>query len=82
MKGRLTMELLWKNINKSNRSEKTNINIFLLCNTIFYAIIGMLVWFGVHFFTLDSIVWAFCFIGYSSFFGGFIGGAIFLYGKN
>ena len=73
------MEALWRNVNMSQRSERANIYLFLFLNIIMYSILGLLIWFIIQFFALKSIIWAICFMGYPGFFGGFIGGVLFLW---
>ena len=72
------MKHLWKYINKSNITQKARTYLYLTLATISWNIIGFAVWYLIHFFALDSIVWAICFSGYSGFFLGFVNGVMFL----
>ncbi len=76
------MEALWRNVNISQNSEKVNIYLFLLLNTVMHSILGFLVWFIIRFFALKSTAWAICFMGYLGFFCGLIGGILFLWRRD
>lgn len=73
-----SMPGLWKWIDSKNLKNKGKINIFLFFNCFIYSAIGFLAWTIVSRFALNTLDWAFCFIGFSGFFIGFIGGCIYL----
>lgn len=58
------------------------VNLFLVLNTIVWAVIGFAVWCIVRLVALDSIQWAICFMCYPAFFIGIVGGIIFLWNQN
>lgn len=73
------MNILWNYLKSKNiNTQKANI-FFLLINTLIAGIGGFFIWFIIHFFTLNKIAWALCFIGYPGFFIGLLGGILFLY---
>ena len=71
------MGILWEWLEKKKMDEESKMQFFLFLNTINFGIIGFLVWLVVSRFALHSLTWALCFIGYSGFFIGYIGGFIF-----
>lgn len=58
------------------------VNLFLVLNTIVWAVIGFAVWCIVRLAALDSIQWVICFMCYPAFFIGIVGGIIFLWNQN
>ena len=72
------MGILWEWLEKKKMDEESKMQLFLFFNTINFGIIGFLVWLVVSRFALHSLTWVLCFIGYSGFFIGYIGGFIFL----
>ena len=75
------MGILWEWLDKKNMNEERKMHLFLFLNTIIFSIIGFLVWLAVSKFALNSLTWALCFIGYSGFFIGYLGGFIYLCSK-
>lgn len=72
------MSRLWKWVNDKDYSKEVKIRIFLFFNCVIYSALGFVIWLAVSQFALNSLDWAFCFIGYMGFFIGYVGGFLFL----
>lgn len=72
------MEMVWSVLENKRISELNRKHLFLFLNSLLFGILGFGVWLVVSRFTLATIDWMLCFIGYPGFFFGFIGGFIFL----
>lgn len=72
------MSILWKWVDKKEISNNAKSRLFLILNSLMCSVIGFLIWIIVSRFALNTWDWAICFIGYSGFFIGYIGGFIFL----
>lgn len=53
---------------------KENKYLFLTVNTICFGILGLCIWYVLHFFCLNRIDWLICFIGYPAVIPGYLGG--------
>ena len=76
------MKKLYEYVNKKAWDSQWETKIFLLCNTLFFALVGALAWL-----LLGRLIWPgmeslVCFIGYPGIFAGLIGGILFLYRQN
>lgn len=71
-------ERIWEILLKKKWTARHIVSLFLLCNTMVWSFVGFVIWFIIHFFSLQSLDWAICFIGYAAYFMGMIGGFIFL----
>ncbi len=58
---------------------KKNTNVFLIMNTLVFALLGAAVWGFVSIFALRGVSWLFCFAGYGGFAPGFCGGIFFMW---
>ena len=68
-------KLLWNFSKKTDMSSNTaREKLFVALCTVLFALLGLIVWFFLHFFICNSIYWLLCFIGYPAFFAGFVGG--------
>lgn len=72
------MNMLWEWIDQRNLSEKAKTYVFLLLNIVIFGALGLVVWMIVSRFTLSTLDWAICFVGYPAFFIGYLGGFFFL----
>lgn len=72
------MELLWSVLEKSKASDSDRKHLFLFFNSICFGILGFIIWLIVSRFTMETVGWMICFIGYPGYFIGFIGGFIYL----
>ena len=72
------MSGLWKWIDVKEISKEEKIRVFLFLNCLIHGVLGLLVWLVVSRFMLNTLGWAFCFIGYPGFFIGFVGGFLYL----
>lgn len=72
------MSKLWEWVDKKNLSEKAKTRVFLFLNIVLCGVLGFLVWMVISRFGLSTLDWAVCFIGYSGFFVGYLGGFFFL----
>lgn len=72
------MSRLWEWVDKKNLSEKAKTGVFLFLNMVLYGVLGFLVWMVISRFTLSTLDWAVCFVGYPGFFIGYLGGFFFL----
>lgn len=76
------MKKLWNFVKVRFRMDKAKQNVFLFLNTILWSVTAFLLWIlvGLLFSPLESkLIWnALIAAGYAGFFGGFIGGCIFL----
>lgn len=72
------MNKLWEWINKTEFTREGKIRSFLFLNSMICSILGFFVWLVVSRFTLNTIDWAICFVGYAGFFIGYLGGFFFL----
>lgn len=72
------MAWLWNQIDQLHFDIKQKRNLFLMINTVFAAIVGLLLWCIVRNFCLPTLDWAICFAGYPGMFWGLLGGTIFL----
>lgn len=75
------MERIWGILTKKEWASTHIVSLFLFCNIIVWSLVGIILWFIIHFFTLRSVEWAMCFTGYVGYFMGLIGGIIFLCSK-
>ncbi len=75
----MDMNAVWKLINelKAKRDDKNR--LFLCVSVILFALLGGLVWLIIGKRFLPGLGWMICFLGYPAVFGGFLGGALFLY---
>ena len=72
--------LLWNYVNRLDVKRRYRQNIFLLICTLFYALIGAVVWFTLGDDLLGkSIKWMICFIGFPSVILGFFCGVLALF---
>ena len=76
------MKLLWSFFNSKNLKPDSKVELFLTTTTILSGLIGLFIWYILHFIVLNTVSWAICFAGYSAFFGGLIGGTLFLFNQN
>lgn len=72
------MQRLWKWIRRRKISSENRIKLFLFLNSLLCGVIGFAVWVFVGRYAFSTWDWALCFIGYPGFFGGFIGGFMYL----
>ncbi|MGN0160084.1 MAG: hypothetical protein ACI4AQ_01715 [Lachnospiraceae bacterium] len=72
------MSRLWEWVDKKNLSEQAKTGVFLFLNMVLYGVLGFLVWMVISRFTLSTLDWAVCFVGYPGFFIGYLGGFFFL----
>lgn len=73
------MKKLWNIIEETNMKRESKNNLFLAIQIIKFAAFGALAWviLGMRFFPgIESFL---CFLGYPAVFGGFLGGALYLY---
>ena len=70
--------MLWNLINNMNFSTEGKVRLFLFLSTFMSGIIGFGVWFIIHFFALNKISWALCFITIPGILVGYIGGIVYL----
>ena len=70
------MNTLLLYINTISYKYKNKTCLYLTFNTIIWTLIGLIVWYIIHFLALNSLTWAICFAGYSGFFLGFVRGII------
>lgn len=73
------MEKIWNYVNQNSKNEKRARAAFIGIHTLIWSVIGFLTWSVIQLFALRRLVWALCFIGYTGFFIGFIGGVLFCY---
>lgn len=78
----LAMNKLWNYIHEKKWNLENKITLFLFVTTLLPATIGFFIWFILHFFVLNKITWALCFIGYPGYFIGLLGGILYLYRHN
>ena len=57
---------------------KKNDVVFLILNTVLWAVLGISVWAIISMFTIKEVIWCLVFMGYAGFFIGFLGGFIYL----
>ncbi|MDD6038999.1 MAG: hypothetical protein PUD20_09440 [bacterium] len=72
------MRKLWEKIESKGFSKEDTRRLFLLLNSMKFSLCGFAVWLLVSRFALGTIEWAICFIGYSGFFIGYLGGFLYL----
>lgn len=72
------MNYLWNYIDKKDFSTKGKIRSFLFLNCSISGVFGCLLWLIVSMFVYVTFENAICFVGYSVYFLGFLGGLIFL----
>ena len=72
--------MLWNWISGLGLHRKTRNTLFLATITLFYALIGYVLWLllGTRLLS-DRVEWMLCFIGFFAFFPGFLTGIIYLY---
>ena len=73
------MKFIWNHIANKNWKTKNKNYIFLFITTLLFSVIGFILWYALHFFTLNSITWAISFTGFSGYIIGLLGGIIYLY---
>ena len=73
------MKTLWNFVNTLKLNTVHKNQVFLALSTAGSCLFGLLIWYLIHFFTLNTMPWLFCFISYPGFFIGIIGGVIYLY---
>lgn len=73
-------KIFWNQVQKLDVRKETRYGLFLALNSIFYALIGYVVWLiiGSQLFS-NSWVWRLCFIGYPAILLGFLGGLLYIY---
>ena len=76
------MKIVWNFSQKIFTNTEREMHFFLLLTTTASCILGFLAWYIIHFFALNTLSWAICFIGYPGFFVGFLGGILYLYRLN
>ncbi len=72
------MDFLWKILDARALKKEQRGRLFLEMNTMLFGILGFLMWIMVRNFVFHTIDWAFCFVGYSGFLIGFVGGYMYL----
>ena len=72
------MKLFYEKIEERAWNREKKQYVFILVNVLFFALIGLALWFVVGQFLLNGISWLICFIGYPAVFVGFFGGIIYL----
>ena len=75
------MTVIWNYVNKKLVRDHAKISCFLIANVMFWGMIGFLLWSVIQLFALKTIDYALCFIGYTAFFIGIVGGTLFLWKK-
>lgn len=70
---------IWRYLKKQAWSKDREQKIFLVCSVLAFCIVGAVLWGLVGRWFLPEISWMLCFIGYSGFFGGFVGGLLYLW---
>lgn len=76
------MKSIWTLIHEKHWSFEKKVRYFLISTVLTFSCLGLLFWFALHFFVLNELIWAICFIVYFGFFVGFLGGAFYLYRHN
>lgn len=72
------MSRLYRWVESKDFSYERTVGIFLFLNCLLFGAFGFAAWAIVSRFVLNTLGWALCFIGYSGFFIGFVGGYIYL----
>ena len=73
-------KLIWNYINHLNLARKNKHRLFLTINTIFYGLVGYLLWLFVgHRIFANRLEWLLSFIGYPAIILGFILGVFALF---
>lgn len=72
------MHWLWNKVEKMVVGKLFKPKLFLLLNTLFFALVGLLLWAAAWQFFQVGWSWGICLVGYPAFFGGYIGGLFYL----
>lgn len=72
------MSKLWSWVDSKNLTREGKVRFFLFLNCSLYSLFGFLVWLLVSQFGLSTPDWSLCFVCYSVFFIGYVGGFVFL----
>ena len=73
------MSWVWSFSQRICKEQKKSQHIFLWLNTVFFGVIGFLVWLVLRNLNLNNWDWAVVFAGYPAFFIGILGGILYLY---
>ena len=73
------MKALWNYVHNLDATLERKSAIFLSVLCILCGGAGFFVWFVLHFFVLDSFIWAFCFTGWPAVLFGILGGTLYLF---
>ncbi len=68
------MKRLWDALEDHGLSAKKRSILFLILNTLKFALIGLLVWAAASRYWKMGIDWLICFMGYPGFFAGYLRG--------
>ena len=75
------MERLWDALGNRSLSVRKRSILFLILNTLKFAMIGLLFWIAVSSYQKLGIDWLICFMGYPGFFAGYLRGVFFLWNR-
>lgn len=73
------MKYLWNHVDQLNYTTTQKQKLFLFLNSLIFGLLGFLFWIPVQFFTLRTLDWLVCFVGYPVMFLGLLGGILYLY---
>jgi len=72
------MKWIWNQIDKREKYPSKKRRWFLLCNTLFFALLGAVVWLIGDLLFGWNWQWGICLVGYPAFFFGYLGGLFFV----
>ena len=72
------MRWIWTEIEKRVTDRLVKQKLFLICNTLFFSLIGSFLWLITDLMFSIDWTWGVCLVGYPGFFIGYIGGIFYL----
>ena len=72
------MGMIWSVLENKNWNDKCKKYLFLLINCLLFCVLGFVAWLIVRQISFETVDWMICFMGYPTFFLGFVGGVVYL----